>query len=117
LWIHCVHSVPHSMPEYEPPGDTEGSWPTASTLNWNENVTPWKQKEDSVSFDSLGRWATDDNGSHSGVVPGDLPRTSTTADSPTARRDKRRSTMKGDLDWKCETPGCGWTFNTKTDLR
>jgi hypothetical protein len=37
--------------------------------------------------------------------------------SPSTRRVRRRSSTKGDLEFKCTKPRCGWTFDTKADLR
>jgi hypothetical protein len=38
-------------------------------------------------------------------------------DSPSARRVRRRSSTKGDLEFECTIPRCGWTFDTKAGLR
>jgi hypothetical protein len=61
------------------------------------------------SFSSVG---LDVIGGQSGAGSDHQPRTTTVS-----RRDRRRSSMKGNLEFGCPEPGCGWTFRSQADLR
>jgi hypothetical protein len=92
------------------------SWlPTVPfTLTGHETIGAQFDVSILPSFGSVG---LDAIGGQFGAGTHHQPRTTTTANSSVHRRDRRRSSMKGDLDFMCPELGCGWTFGTKADLR
>jgi hypothetical protein len=63
----------------------------------------------SVGFDAIG--------GQSGASLDNRLGPTTIADPPVARRDRRRSSMKGNLEFGCPEPDCDWTFKSQADLR
>jgi hypothetical protein len=94
----------------------EESWLYTAPFNTIGHETIGAQFDVGVE-PSFGSVSLDAIGGRSGASFDDRLGTTITADSPVARRDRRRSSMKGNLEFECPEPGCGWTFKSQADLR